>query len=34
MVAFKGRLKDIIKLKEKPINIGYKLWYINDYGYI
>jgi Transposase IS4 len=25
MVAFKGRLKDIIKLKNKPINTGYKL---------
>jgi Transposase IS4 len=34
MVAFKGRSKDTIKLKNKPINIGYKLWCISDHGYI
>jgi Transposase IS4 len=34
MVAFNGRSKDIIKLKNKPIDIGYKLWCIGDHGYI
>jgi len=34
MVAFKGRSKDTIKLKNKPINTGYKLWCIGDHGYI
>ena len=34
MVAFKGRSKDIVKLKNKPIDTGYKLWCIGDHGYI
>jgi Transposase IS4 len=34
MVAFAGRSKDIVKLKNKPINIGYKLWCIGNHGYI
>ena len=34
MVAFKGRSRDIIKIKNKPINTGYKLWCIGDHGYI
>jgi Transposase IS4 len=34
MVAFKGRSKHIIKIKNKPINTGYKLWCIGDHGYI
>jgi type III secretory pathway component EscR len=34
MVAFKGQSKDIIKIKGKPIDTGYKLWCIGDHGYI
>ena len=34
MVAYKGRLKDTIKIKGKPIDIGYKLWCIGNHGYI
>jgi len=34
MVAFDGRSKDTVKLKGKPIDTGYKLWYIGDHGYI
>ena len=34
MVAFKGRSKDTIKLKGKPIDTGYKIWCIGDHGYI
>ena len=34
MVAFKGRSKHTVKLKNKPINTGYKLWCIGDHGYI
>jgi Transposase IS4 len=34
MMAFKGRSKDTIKLKGKPIDTGYKLWCIGDHGYI
>jgi Transposase IS4 len=34
MVAFQGRLKDTIKIKNKPINKGYKLWCISNHGYI
>jgi len=34
MVAFKGRSKHTVKLKNKPINNGYKLWCIGDHGYI
>jgi Transposase IS4 len=34
MVAFKGQSRHIIKIKNKPINTGYKLWCINDHGYI
>jgi Transposase IS4 len=34
MVAFKGRSKDIIKIKGKPIDTGYKLWCVGDHGYI
>ena len=34
MVPFKGRSKDIIKIKGKPIDTGYKLWCIGDHGYI
>jgi Transposase IS4 len=34
VVAFKGRSRDIIKIKGKPIDTGYKLWCIGDHGYI
>jgi len=34
MVPFKGRSRDIIKIKGKPIDTGYKLWCIGDHGYI
>jgi Transposase IS4 len=34
MVAFKGRSKDTVKLKGKPIDTGYKLWCIGDHGYV
>jgi Transposase IS4 len=34
MVAFKGRSKHTVKLKNKPISNGYKLWCIRDHGYI
>ena len=34
MVAFKGRSRDTIKIKNKPIDTGYKLWCIGDHGYI
>jgi len=34
MVAFKGRSKHTVKLKNKPINNGYKLWCLRDHGYI
>lgn len=34
MVAFEGRSKDTLKLKNKPIDTGYKLWCIGDHGYI
>lgn len=34
MVAFAGHSKDTIKLKNKPIHTGYKLWCIGDHGYI
>ena len=34
MVAFKGRSRHIIKIKNKPIDTGYKLWCIGDHGYI
>jgi Transposase IS4 len=34
MVAFKGRSRHIIKIKNKPINTGYKLWCIGDHGHI
>jgi Transposase IS4 len=34
MVAFEGRTKDTVKLKNKPIDIGYKIWCIGDHGYI
>jgi hypothetical protein len=34
MVAFKCRSRDIIKIKGKPIDTGYKLWCIVDHGYI
>jgi Transposase IS4 len=34
MIAFKERFKHIVKLKNKPINTGYKVWCISDYGYI
>jgi Transposase IS4 len=34
MVAFKGRSRDIIKIKGKPIDTDYKLWCIGDHGYV
>ena len=34
MIPFTGRLKHTVKLKNKPINKGYKLWAIGDHGYI
>jgi hypothetical protein len=34
MVAFRGRSRDTIKIKNKPIQTGYKLWCIGDHGYI
>jgi Transposase IS4 len=34
MVAFKGRSRDTVKLKNKPIDTGYKLWCVGDHGYI
>jgi type III secretory pathway component EscR len=34
MVAFEGRSKHTIKLKGKPIDTGYKIWCLGDYGYI
>jgi Transposase IS4 len=34
IVACRGRSRDTIKIKNKPINTGYKLWYIGDHGYI
>jgi Transposase IS4 len=34
MVPFKGRSPDTVKLKNKPIDVGYKLWCIGDHGYI
>jgi Transposase IS4 len=33
MVAFQGRSRDIIKIKGKPIDTGYKLLCISDHGY-
>ena len=34
MVAFRGRSKHTVKLKNKPIDTGYKIWCIGDHGYI
>jgi Transposase IS4 len=34
MVPFEGRSPDTVKLKHKPIDVGYKLWCIGDHGYI
>jgi Transposase IS4 len=34
MVPFEGRSRDIIKIKGKPVDTGYKLWCIGDHGYI
>jgi Transposase IS4 len=34
IMAFKGRSKDTVKLKNKPIDTGYKIWCIGDHGYI
>lgn len=34
MVAFEGRSNHTVKLKNKPITDGYKLWCIGDHGYI
>ena len=34
MVAFEGRSKHTVKLKNKPIDTGYKVWCIGDHGYI
>jgi hypothetical protein len=34
MVPFEGRSRDIIKIKGKPIDTGYKLWCNGDHGYI
>jgi Transposase IS4 len=34
MVPFEGRSPDTVKLKNKPIDVGYKLWCIGDHGYI
>jgi Transposase IS4 len=33
-VAFKGRSRDTTKIKNKPVDMGYKLWCICDHGYI
>jgi Transposase IS4 len=34
MIACRGRSRDTIKIKNKPISAGYKLWCIGDHGYI
>jgi len=34
MVPFEGRSRDIIKIKGKPIDTGYKLWCVGDYSYV
>jgi Transposase IS4 len=34
MVGFKGRSRDTIKIKGKPIDTGYKLWCVGDHSYI
>jgi len=34
MIAFRGRLKYITKLSNKPISEGYKVWALVEYGYI
>ncbi len=34
MIAFRGRLKYIIKLSNKPISEGYKVWAFIKYSYI
>jgi Transposase IS4 len=33
-MAFKDCLRDTVKLKNKPIDTGYKLWCVSDHGYI
>jgi type III secretory pathway component EscR len=33
-VAFKGRSEHTVKLKNKPIDTGYKLWCVGDHRYI
>jgi Transposase IS4 len=34
MVFCEGRIKHTVKLKNKPIDTGYKIWAIGDHGYI
>lgn len=34
MIAYKGRTLYKIKLLNKPIKKGYKVWVLNDSGYI
>jgi len=34
MVPFSGRSKHILKMKNKPINEGFKIWALCDHGYL
>jgi hypothetical protein len=34
MIAYRGRSKHTTKLKNKPINEGYKIWIFAEYGYV
>jgi hypothetical protein len=34
MVPFAGRSKHILKMKNKPVNKGFKIWALCDHGYI
>ena len=34
MVPFAGRSKHILKMKNKPIKEGFKIWALCDYGYL
>jgi hypothetical protein len=34
MLAFRRRFKDVTKLKNKPINEGFKNWVLTEHGYI
>jgi hypothetical protein len=34
MLPFSGRSEDIVKIKNKPIKEGFKVWVLADLGYV